>query len=473
VIDDVAAVILAAGDSRRFGKPKQLLDWEGRPLVTHIVDTAWMAGFTHIAVVVGAEAEAVKAALHSRPVHLIHNYRWHQGLSSSVYAGVIALPARAEAAHFIPVDQPLLTPRLLRAFVTQWRASGKGIVVPVTPQGERGNPVLFARRYFEELASLSGDVGGRALLSRHPQEIAYLPVEVPWLLADVDTPDAYQRLQTLAQAQIDRLSGEAIEGIICDMDGVLWRARTPLPGLQRFFAWLHETEIPYILATNNSSRTPAQYVQKLADMGVETDVSHVLNSAVATAHYIATQQPEATVYAIGGTGVYQALQQAGLKLVTAEEVERVDYVVVGWDRKLTWDKLAHATRLIRAGGRFISTNPDRTFPMDDWLAPGNGAQISALETATDVHPITIGKPEPALYRQAMERMHSRPERTLVIGDRLDTDILGGLRLGMPTALMLTGVTERADLKRSPIRPTAVFDGLDALIATLGSTSDRR
>lgn len=473
MIDEVAVVILAAGESRRFGEPKQLLNWGGRPLVTHIADTAWIAGFTHISVVIGAAAEGVRAALHSRPVHLVHNYRWRQGLSSSVYAGVTALPIRAEAALFIPVDQPLLTPHFLQAFVAQWRATRKGIIVPTTPQGERGTPVLFARRLFPALANLNGDTGGRALFDSNREEISHLPVEDPWMLIDVDTPDAYRKLQDHIQAQATELTSERIEGVICDMDGVLWRAQTPLPGLQRFFAWLHETGTPYVLATNNSSRTPAQYVQKLAGMGVQTDVTHILNSAVATAHYIAAQQPNATVYAIGGPGVHQALQQAGLKLVAPETVDRVDYVVVGWDQKLTWDKLAHATRLIRAGGTFISTNPDRTFPMDDWLAPGNGAQISALETATDVRPITIGKPEPSLYRQAMERMHSHPERTLVIGDRLDTDILGGLRLGMPTALMLTGVTDRAELERSPIQPTTVFDDLDALVTALRRPVDRR
>jgi 4-nitrophenyl phosphatase len=143
--------------------------------------------------------------------------------------------------------------------------------------------------------------------------------------------------------------------------------------------------------------------------------------------------------------------------------DHVDVVIVGWDRQLTWQKLATATRLIHDGATFVGTNPDRTFPMEQALAPGNGAQTAALEAATDVTPVIAGKPAPLLYQQALARMGTAPAETLVIGDRLDTDILGGIRLGMPTALMLTGIAQRDDLPASPIRPMVVLEHLPALV----------
>jgi 4-nitrophenyl phosphatase len=253
----------------------------------------------------------------------------------------------------------------------------------------------------------------------------------------------------------------AIEGVICDMDGVLWRGDTPLPGLHDFFALLEAHRIPYILATNNASKTPEQYVEKLARLGIETNANHVLNSATAAADYLATQAaPGTPVYAIGGPGTHEALRLHGFVLTDGDHA---DYVVVGWDRELTWKKLAMATLLIRGGAGFIATNPDRTFPMEDGLVPGNGAQVAALITATDVTPVMTGKPGPLLYERALARMGVAPEATLVIGDRLDTDILGGLRLGMPTALVLSGITHPDELTGSPVHPDIIFDDLAALV----------
>jgi 4-nitrophenyl phosphatase len=473
---NVAAVILAAGGSARFGQPKQLLEWHGRPLITHIADVAWTAGLDPVLVVVGSDAEAVIPRLAERPVQILRNYRWQEGLSSSLNVGVSALPPGTEAAIFLPIDQPLITPRLLQRFVELWRASGAGIIIPHSPEGQRGTPVLFARDFFAALANLSGDIGGRALFEQHAHRIAHLPVADANVLTDADRPEIYQRLLADDDVAGTTFAWSEIRGVICDMDGVLWRGTSALPGIEAFFTLLRELGVDYQLVTNNSSRTPTQYRRKLAEMGVETTEAHILNSSVATARYITELKPGASVYAIGDLGVVEALEAHGVNRVdvdaddaasdlAGQSLPPVDFVVVGWDRALTWRKLAVATRLILEGAAFVATNPDLTFPLETTLAPGNGAQIAALEAATGVKATVIGKPAPLLYRQAMTAMGTTPESTLVIGDRLDTDILGGIRLGMPTALVLTGITHREALADSPIQPTVVLEDLPMLIET--------
>jgi len=456
----IAAVILAAGGSTRFGQPKQLLPWEGRPLVAHVADTAWAAGLTPTVVVLGAAADEIAPALAGRPVQRLFNYRWEAGLSTSLSVGIAALPPEVAAAVFLQVDQPLLTPQFLRGLISRWQQTSAGIVVPAW-EGRRGSPVLFSREFFPALAQLSGDVGGRALLGQYAARVATFPVADPDLLADVDTPAEYERLLALARAHDPARQLAEIRAVICDMDGVLWRGSAPLPGLHEFFAWLEERGIAYQLVTNNASRTPADYIAKLAALGVETTPEHVLNSALAAAAYLAeTVGTDVTVYPLGGPGVAAALRQRGFRIA---EGQPADYVVVGWNPKVDWGDFAAATRFILAGAGFIGTNPDPTFPTEDGLVPGNGAQLALLETATGVAPTIVGKPEPPLYRQALARMDADPATTLVIGDRLGTDILGGLRLGMPTALLLSGVTSPAQLAASPIHPTLVVDDLAALV----------
>lgn len=459
----VASIILAAGGGTRFGEAKQLLDWEGQSLIAHTADTAWMAGLEPVIAVVGAAADAVAPVLASRPVQVVRNYRWEEGLSSSLFTGIAALPTETDAAIFMSVDQPLITPRLLQRFIERRHESGRGIIVPQTPDGQPGNPVLFASRYFPELARLTGDVGGRVLLERYADDIAYLPVDDPYTLMDVDTPDAYRRMKDYAGSHERALPFDEIRSLICDMDGVLWRGDTPLPGLHDLTALLDDRGMEYVWVTNNSSRTPGEYVQKLAHMGVTTTEEHILTASVATAQYVADQRPGATVFSIGGNGVREALAAEGLICCDELNASEIDVVVVGWDQQLTWQKLATATRLILEGATFIATNPDLTFPLESSVAPGNGAQIAALEAATGVKAQIIGKPAPPLYRKALARMGAAPDTTLVVGDRLDTDILGGVRLGMPTALVLTGIADREGMVGSPIRPTAVFDSLAVLI----------
>jgi 4-nitrophenyl phosphatase len=467
----IAAVILAAGASSRFGQPKQLLEWDNRPLILSTVDTAWAAGLNPIIVVLGAYADEIEPVLLDRPVQLQRNYHWSEGISSSIRTGITALPGSVDGALFIPGDQPLLTVAFLKELIECFGRDDKEIVVPTTTDGSRGSPVLFARRFFPELSQLLGDAGGRLLLNRYPDDIFSLLVKDSRLLMDIDTPEAYAKFREFT-AEGQELDMTPVHAIICDMDGVLWRGQEPLAGFSDFFRFVRKHKLDYILVTNNSSRTPAQYAEKIEEMGVTVSEEHILNSAVSAANYVAEISPGASVYPIGGPGVLDALAQYGL-MICQDDINQVDFVVVGWDQKLTWQKLATATRLILDGARFIGTNPDLTFPLESSLAPGNGAQLAALQAATGMAPFVTGKPERLLYQQAMDRMKSTPVTTLVIGDRLDTDILGGVRLGMPTAMVLTGVCGIDAVRNSPIRPGIIFDNLPKLLANWDKQLERR
>lgn len=461
---NVAAVILAAGGSTRFGQPKQLLDWGGVPLVAHVADQALAAGLSPVIVALGSQAEAVRAALGTRPVQIAMNWHWEAGLSTSVQAGLAVLPPETEAAVFLHCDQPLVNAALLRALVHRFEES-RAPVVYSTHAGQRHPPVLFARRLFPELTAIAGDEGGRAIITQHPGEVATVEVADAHILADIDTPDDYERLLRITNHESPSANRTSpivsIRSLIVDMDGVLWRGDTPMAGLDEFFAFLHEREIGFILATNNSSRLPEQYAEKLARFGVEVSPERILTSSQAAAAYLATVAPPGTrVYAIGEEGVRRALEERGFVLTD----EGAAYVVVGWDRQLTWSKLATAALLIYEGAAFIGTNPDPTYPVERGPVPGNGAQLAALQTATGVTPLVVGKPEPPMYEEAIRRMGARRETTAVIGDRLDTDIAGGVRLGLTTVLVLSGIATQADVAASPIKPDLVCADIREFVA---------
>ncbi len=264
-------------------------------------------------------------------------------------------------------------------------------------------------------------------------------------------------------------SPSELAAAIIDMDGVLWEGTRALPGIGLFFEALRARDIPFVLATNNASRTPDQYVDKLAGFGVQVTLGEVLTSAQATAAYLSQQrngaQPRGQVFAIGEDGVRQALSDAGYDLLGLYE-PGADYVVCGMDRGLSWDKLATATINIRAGAAFIGTNPDVTLPSEHGTTHGNGAILAALQTATGVAPVIIGKPEPIMYQQALARLGSDPARTLVIGDRLETDILGAVRAGLPSLLVLSGISRAEDLTGLPYAPTWVLPSVVELTAAL-------
>jgi 4-nitrophenyl phosphatase len=395
-----------------------------------------------------------------------------------VQVGLAALPPETDAVVFLQCDQPLITPGLLQALVARFEETEAPIVRPVHA-GQPGTPVLFARCLFPELATVRGDEGGRSVISCYAKDVATIEIADPDVLSDVDTLADYERLQRRAsgsrvpdfrsqtagfETETSDLKTETalyrIRHLIVDMDGVLWRGDEPMPGLQDFFAFLHQYDVGFVLATNNSSQRPEQYAHKLARFGIEIPVESVLTSAQAAAAYLADLAPPGTcVYAIGGEGVQRALEQRGFVLADAE----ADYVVVGWDRQLTWDKLATAALLIHAGAGLIGTNPDTNYPTERGPVPGNGAQLAALESTTGVAPVVVGKPEPRMYEDALRRMGARRETTAVVGDRLDTDMAGGVRAGLTTVLVLSGIATEADLAASPVRPDLVCADIGELV----------
>jgi len=251
-----------------------------------------------------------------------------------------------------------------------------------------------------------------------------------------------------------------------DMDGVLWEGDRPMPGLVEFFQTLRARDLRFVLATNNASKTPEQFVAKLAGMGVAVRRDEILTSAQAAALYLRQKTPNgARVYPIGEEGVQQALSEQGFTPCALYDVT-AQYVICGMDRGLTWDKLATATLNIRAGATFIGTNPDVTLPTERGITHGNGAVLAALQAATGVAPLIIGKPEPILYQQAQQYLNADPAATVAIGDRLETDILGAVRAGLHSLLVLSGVASRADLEKVDYQPTWVMQDIREITRTL-------
>jgi 4-nitrophenyl phosphatase len=269
-----------------------------------------------------------------------------------------------------------------------------------------------------------------------------------------------------------------IRALIIDMDGVLWHGTQPIPGLTDFFQTLRELQIRFILATNNASLTPEQYVAKLGRMGVTVRQNQILTSGIATALYLSehVNPAETRVFVVGEDGARQPLIERGFTLTGLYEVNNnsdpvkkgADIVVCGKDETLTWAKLATATLNIRAGAKFIGTNADTTLPTEYGLTHGNGAILAALEVATGVTPTIIGKPEPIIYQQALTLLDVDPDETVAIGDRLETDILGAVRTGIRSIMVLTGVSTKDDLKAADYQPTWVMPDIRAVTQALRS-----
>jgi 4-nitrophenyl phosphatase len=254
-----------------------------------------------------------------------------------------------------------------------------------------------------------------------------------------------------------------IQGLVIDMDGVLWRGNSPLPGLIEFFDFMQTRSLPFILATNNATKTPAEFVQKLAGFGVTIGPEHILSSSLATAAYLKREHPPGSkVYVVGQEGLREAMRDAGFVLLE-DASQPADVVVAGADFTLTYDKLKYATFLIRGGARFVGTNGDLTFPSEEGIAPGAGSILAALEAATGVKPPTVGKPERLMFDIAVEKMGITPEQTVMLGDRLETDILGGQRAGLKTILVTTGIDNEKTIPQKGIQPDAIFSGIAELV----------
>ena len=253
----------------------------------------------------------------------------------------------------------------------------------------------------------------------------------------------------------------AVQAAILDMDGVLWKDKQPLINLKEAFERFDSLGIRVVLATNNSSRTVKEYQEKIAAMGAQVAEEQIVTSSMAAAHVLHQRFPQGgPVYILGAASLHQALEQADF--FHAEE--NVLAVISGLDRTFSFDKLARATRLIRQGAFFMGTNPDTTFPTPNGLGPGAGSILAAIQTASEQTAVIAGKPSPTLYQMAMQRLGVSPQQTVSIGDRMETDILGGIRAGCRTALVLSGVTSRQTLQACDYQPDLVAEDLIHLLS---------
>ena len=247
-----------------------------------------------------------------------------------------------------------------------------------------------------------------------------------------------------AYMQYLRIDTTKIHALLLDMDGVLWKDDIPIGNLENIFAKIAHKNWKVILVTNNSTKTPEQYLAKLSSFNVKLEFWQVLTSSMTAAIYLQDRHPHGgPVYIIGEQGLIDALKGCNF----FQEDKNPIAVVVGMDRYLTYEKLKKATIFLRSGVSFIASNTDLTFPSTEGLIPGAGSIVAALEAASGISPTVTGKPSPNIYHLALDRLGTSPEETLVIGDRLETDIVGAQAIGCPAALVLSGVTTQEQAVR--------------------------
>ena len=280
-----------------------------------------------------------------------------------------------------------------------------------------------------------------------------------------------------------------IQSIILDMDGVLWKDSNPIGDLPAIFARIRRRGLKVVFATNNGTRTPEKYIERLAGFSVQAETWQVVTSSLVVAELLArrfspllppTSRPLTSpkigrgrgaggdgegvkVFAIGEEGLIQALRDKGFEPLPVEEAQTAQAVVMGIDRQINYSKMREAALLVRRGVPFYATNPDKTFPTPRGEIPGAGAWVSVIVTATGVEPIYAGKPAPYLLELACERLGTAKEETLVVGDRLETDIAGGQAAGYPVALVLSGVSTREEGEAWRPRIDIVAENLKKLV----------
>lgn len=252
------------------------------------------------------------------------------------------------------------------------------------------------------------------------------------------------------------------KGYLIDLDGTMYRGTEKIEEAGEFVHKLKEKSIPYLFVTNNSSKTPTQVAEILNQFQIPTHPSQVFTASLATAQYIKEQKENASIYVIGEEGIRQALVERGFTFVE----ENPDYVVIGIDRQITYEKLAKACLAVRGGATFISTNGDIAIPTERGLLPGNGSLTSVIAVSTQTKPIFIGKPESIIMEQALKVLGTAKEETLMVGDNYDTDILAGIQSGLDTLLVHTGVTTKEHLTEKKIQPTYTINSLSQWISCL-------
>jgi len=242
---------------------------------------------------------------------------------------------------------------------------------------------------------------------------------------------------------------------IIDMDGVIYHGNRLLPGAAEFVAWLKANDKKFLFLTNSSERSPAELSQKLARLGIEVGVGHFYTSALATASFLASQKPGGSAYVIGEPGLINALYEAGYTMNNVNP----DYVVVGEARSYNLDTIEKAVSLVLGGARLIGTNPDLTAPREQGIMPACGSLLAPIELATGRKAYFVGKPNPLMMRHAIRKLGVTREETAIVGDRMDTDIIAGIESDMETVLVLSGVTNRAELGQFAYAPRHILEGV--------------
>ncbi len=249
------------------------------------------------------------------------------------------------------------------------------------------------------------------------------------------------------------------KNFICDMDGVIYHGNRLIPNVKEFVEWMEREGKNYLFLTNSSERSPRELAEKLKRLGLKVSEDHFYTSALATASYLQTQCPNGSVYVIGEPGLVNALYEAGFSMNDVNP----DYVVFGETRSLSYEKIEKAVRLIFNGAKLIGTNPDLTSPAEQGIIPACKALIAPIELTTGKEAYFVGKPNPLMMRHALKKLNCHRVDAVMIGDRMDTDILSGLESELDTALVLTGVTSKEDLAKFSYRPKYVLKDVGEII----------
>ncbi|MBP6043685.1 MAG: HAD family hydrolase [Rhodoluna sp.] len=246
---------------------------------------------------------------------------------------------------------------------------------------------------------------------------------------------------------------------LTDMDGVLVHEGQALSGAAELIKQWQDTNTPFLVLTNNSIYTPRDLSARLRAGGLDVPEDRIWTSALATAAFLKSQNPNGTAFVLGETGLTQALHDVGY----IQTDNNPDYVVLGETRNFNFESLTKAVRLINAGARFIATNPDATGPSADGVLPATGSVAALITKATGKDPYIVGKPNPMMFRSAMRKIGAHSETTGMIGDRMDTDVVAGIEAGLHTVLVLTGIADDAEIQKYPFRPTEILNSVADLI----------
>lgn len=245
------------------------------------------------------------------------------------------------------------------------------------------------------------------------------------------------------------------KGFICDMDGVIYHGDRLLPGAKEFVEWLYEKNKQFLFLTNSSSRTPKQLQSKLKRMGLDVDERHYYTSALATAKFLSCQNPNCSAYVIGDPGIFDALNNAGITINDTNP----DYVIVGETENYNYERICHAVKHVLNGAKLIGTNSDLTGPTESGIVPACRALMAPIEAATGKNAYYIGKPNPLMMRTGLQMLGVHSKDAVIIGDRMDTDIIAGIESGLDSILVLSGVTSRSTMELYPYRPSIILNGV--------------